>query len=78
MFTTEEENDRAAVCCVQEVVLYGGGTVMVWRGICGQERTPLVIVNGNFTAQRYIDDILLPTVLPFSQRTAVLWCHLLV
>ena len=30
--------------CVPEVVTFGGGSVMVWEGICGQERTPLVIV----------------------------------
>ena len=41
------------------------GSVMVWAGICGQERTPFVFLNGNSTAQRYIIDSLRPTVLPF-------------
>ena len=40
---------------------------MVRGGICGQERTPLVIVNRYFTAQCYIN-ILHPTVLPFLQQ----------
>ena len=60
--------ERTAACCVQEVVPYGGGSVMVWGGICGQERTPLVIVHGNLTAQRYMDNILRPVVLPFLQQ----------
>ena len=36
---------------------FDGGGVVVCGGICEQERTPLVIVNGNCTAQHYIDDI---------------------
>ena len=40
---------------------------MAWGGICGQDKTPLVIVNGNVTDQCYIDDILDLTVLPFLQ-----------
>ena len=58
---------RTAACCVLEVVPLGSGMVVLWGGICGQERTPLVIVNGNLTAQHYIDDNLHPTVLPFPQ-----------
>ena len=60
--------ERQAACCVQEVVPYGMGSVMVWGGICGEQKTPLVIVNGNLTARRYIDDILRPTVLPFMRN----------
>ena len=41
---------------------------MVRRRVCVQERTPLVIVNGNVTAQHYIDDNLRPTVLQFLQQ----------
>ena len=53
---------------VQEVVSFGGGRIIVWGGICRQERTPMVIVNGNSTAQRFIADTLRPTVLPFLQQ----------
>lgn len=50
---------------------------MVCGGICGKERTPLVIVRGHLTAQRYRDDILRPTVLPCIQqlRSGVLYQH---
>ena len=40
----------------------------MFGGSCGQERTQLVIVNGNLTAQRYIVDILRTTSLPFHQQ----------
>ena len=38
---------------------------MVWGGISGNHRTPLVVINGNITAQRYVDTILTPHVIPF-------------
>ena len=63
-----ERGEQTTACCVQEVVPFGGDSVRVWEGICGQERTPLVIISGNLTAQCYIDDILHPTVLPVLQQ----------
>ena len=41
----------------------------MWIEICGQERTKLAIVNGQLTAQRYIDGTPRPT--------AATWCELL-
>ena len=41
---------------------------MMWREMYGQEKTLLATVNGNLTAQRYIDDILRLNVLPFLQQ----------
>ena len=38
---------------------------MVWAGITTQHRTNLVIIRGNVTAQRYINDVLQPHLLPF-------------
>ena len=38
---------------------------MVLGGISWRHKTPLVVVNGNLTAQRYIDDVLTPTLVPF-------------
>ncbi|XP_048251450.1 uncharacterized protein LOC125379242 [Haliotis rufescens] len=57
-----------ACCCVQEVEPYGGGSVMVRGGICGDQKTDLVIIDGNLTARRYMDEVLLPVKLPFLQR----------
>ncbi|KAK7441397.1 hypothetical protein BaRGS_00040579 [Batillaria attramentaria] len=41
---------------------------MVSGEICGGDRTPLVIVDGHLTAQRYIDQIIRPAVLPYLQQ----------
>lgn len=40
---------------------------MVWGGITANHRTELVVVNGNLTAQRYVEEILRPHVIPFLQ-----------
>ena len=53
--------ERYANPCVQETNRWGGGSVMVWGGIS----TELVVINGNLSAQRYINLVLRPVVLPF-------------
>ena len=40
---------------------------MVWAGISAQFRTPLIVIDGNLTSARYINEILEPHVLPFLQ-----------
>ena len=70
--------DRKTACVppkfgMNGVVLLSESVLFWWResqwgGICGQERTPLVIINGNLTAQRYINDILCSTALTFFQK----------
>lgn len=50
-----------------ETVSYGGGSVMVWGGICLGARTELVLIeNGSLTAHRYVTEILEPYVMPFA------------
>ena len=46
---------------------WGGGSIMVWGGISWTHKTPLIVVDGNLTAQRYVDNILVPVVVPFLQ-----------
>ena len=41
---------------------------MVWAGISGDYRTRLVVVDGNLTARRYIDEVLQPVVVPFFEE----------
>jgi hypothetical protein len=53
---------------VKESDRFGGGSVMVWVGICHDGRTQLKIVQGALNAVKYRDDILDPTVLPFLQQ----------
>lgn len=38
---------------------------MVWGGISGNHKTPLVIIDGTLRAQGYVDRILRPHVIPF-------------
>jgi transposase len=46
---------------------FGGGSVMVWGGVCMDGRTDLyVLPGGTLTAQRYRDEILEPIVRPFA------------
>ena len=40
---------------------------MVSAGICSTVRTNLVVVNGNMNWQRYLNDIVVPIVVPNLQ-----------
>ncbi|GFX81471.1 uncharacterized protein TNCV_143211 [Trichonephila clavipes] len=42
--------------------------VMVWGASAYSTRSPLVLIRGTTTAQRYVYDILQPDVLPLMQR----------
>jgi len=53
---------------VYESDSFGGGSVMVWAGICHDGRTRLKIVQGTLNAVKYTDDILDLIVLPFLQQ----------
>ena len=57
--------ERYAECCIRQFNRWGGANVMVWAGMSSHYRTELVIVEGNLTARRYIDEVLTPHVLPF-------------
>ena len=60
--------ERLAPNCIQQVHPFGGGGVMVWGAICNDQKTRLVTIQGNLTAQRYRDEVLRPVVLPFVQQ----------
>ena len=38
---------------------------MVWGGICGGRKTSLLVLDGSLNAQRYINEVLVPEVIPF-------------
>ncbi|GFW42868.1 transposable element Tcb2 transposase [Trichonephila clavipes] len=42
--------------------------VMVWGAIAHNTRSPLLLIRGTMTSQRYVHDILQPHVLPHMQR----------
>ena len=47
---------------------WGGPSVMVWAGISFHHRTPLVVIEGNLTARRYISDVLEEHAIPFIEQ----------
>ena len=49
---------------------YGGGSVMIWKGIlvCHSGKTERVTVNGRLNSCRYCDEIIIPFVIPVLQR----------
>ena len=51
--------------CVLEFNRWGGPSCMVWAGITAEHKTDLVVVAGNLTARRYLDEIIIPHVIPF-------------
>ena len=57
--------ERFSDACVHDVDHFCGGSVMVWGGISFNNRTQLIIVNGNLKGQCYRDEILAPVVVPY-------------
>jgi len=60
--------ERLTDQCVYEYDRFGGGSVMIWDGICHDGHTQLKIVQGTLNAVKYRDDILDHIVLPFLQH----------
>ena len=58
-------SERYADCCVILRDRFGEGSVMMWGGICGGRKTCLLVLDGNLNAQRYINEVLVPEVIPF-------------
>ena len=67
--------ERFAPNCVRQVDRYGGGSVMVWGAMSYNGRSDLVVVQGNLTANRYIDQILRPHLLPILNRQREIFQH---
>lgn len=60
--------ERFSDACVLRTDHFGGGSVMVWAGMSIHTKTPMVLVNGNLTAQVYQNAILNPVVVPLFQQ----------
>ncbi len=52
--------------CIQGMEPYDGGSIMCWAGISTNGKTELVVIDGRLTAQRYIDEVLRPQVVPYA------------
>lgn len=61
------EGERYNQLNFETTVAYGGGSIMVWGGICLGARTDLVVFDrGSLTADRYILEVLEENVVPFA------------
>ena len=59
-------NERYAMCCIAEHNRYGRGSMMVWGTVSWNHKSDLVVNDGNFNAQRYVNEILRTHVVPLS------------
>jgi hypothetical protein len=59
---------RFADACVLERDRFGGGSVMVWRGISHGLKSSLIMTAGNLTGVRYRNEILRPVAVPLVQQ----------
>ena len=57
--------ERYAPGCVMQVDRFGGGSVMVWEAIAFGWRSQLLIIDGNLTANRYINTVLSTQIAPY-------------
>jgi len=62
------EMSASPPACIQEVEIFGSGSVMMWAAISYNNRTNLVCVLGNLTSKRYRDNILQPHMLNLIDR----------
>ena len=62
------QGERFSDATVSEYDRFGWSSVMVWAGMTMSQRTWLYIVDGNLNAQRFVDEILRPVVVPFLGR----------
>ena len=51
-----------------QTVAYGGGSLMVWGGISSNNKTDLIFIRGNLTAERYVEEVVQNHTLPFAHE----------
>ena len=56
------------ICLHQRQPVFGGSSVMVWGAFTFHDRTPLNVIDGYLTGDRYVHEIIRPLVFPTLQR----------
>ena len=54
-----------------EMDRFDGGSLMVWGGKMGDQKTDLVVMQDNLNARHYIDDVLRPDAIPFLHNSVL-------
>ena len=67
--------ERYSDACARGRQIWGRGSVLVWGGISHGVKTPLVVIQGNLTAVRYRDQVLMPHVLPLVNAHNLTFQH---
>ena len=60
--------ERAIPSCIVSRHTARQNGIMVWGAICHSTRLPLVTIRGTLNAQRYVNEVLIPVVLPFLRE----------
>ena len=60
--------ERFTDAYVDERDRFRGGSIIVWRDIAHGIKSRLIVVEGNMTAERYMDEILRPISVPLVQQ----------
>ena len=51
-----------------QTVAYGRGSLMLWGGISLNNKTDLIFIRGNLTAERYVEAVVQNHILPFAHE----------
>ena len=65
LYCYRRSNERYIDDCIQQSPNRGYGSINIWGGIIGGRRLPLVRLYGRLTGETYINNILIPHILPF-------------
>ena len=60
--------ERFADVNVNQRLPFGSGSVMVWGAFSFNDRTPLYVIDGNLSGNRYLQEVIQPSVIPALQR----------
>ncbi len=67
--------ERFANVNVVDRVAHGGSGIMEWAGVCYGQQTQVHFIDGILNAQKYRDEILRPTVVPFNHNHHLMLQH---
>ena len=58
-----------------QTVAYGGGSLMVWGGTSLNNKTDLIFIRGNLTAERYVEEVVQNHTSPLHTKLVQISCQ---